>query len=161
MMNFTEAKKREDYKFTTNYVGFYLPEIREGCFDSWNEYDEENGVFAHGVAVLEIGFADIELNIGAESSGDKYVNKIITDYYLCVKGGENGDEWSEAGYPGDSWPGYEVNVDWNADNWKDQLEQDMFNKLMKAAEQFGIKLDEPNWNDNADEFRLFDKINRR
>lgn len=61
-MKFSEAKQRNDYRFTLNEIENIIGDIRNNCMK--NLY--ENGDGYRGVAVLEIGYVDVEVNIYTE-----------------------------------------------------------------------------------------------
>lgn len=155
-MTFAEAKARNDYKFRLNGVQTFLHDLKTGEFMNWTELDKRDGYFNYGMAVLEIGNVDIELNINAMCSDDgyDYINQPDPCYFACVKG-YNGD-WCDAGYLDNF--GYEVSVNWWADDWVEQLERDMFENLIKAVKEFDLKVDEPNWTEYGHEFDVFDRI---
>ena len=156
-MTFEEAKARPDYNFTLCGVNDFIHDLKTGEFMNWTEYNKVDGYFNNGMAVLKIGYVDIELNIGAmcDDEGIEYINQPDPCYFVCVKG-YNGD-WCDAGYLDDF--GYEVNVNWYATDWAEQLERDMFENLMRAIKEFDLKVDEPNWTEDGHEFDTFDRIN--
>ena len=146
-------------EFNANTTEYYLDVLRRGFWGE-GEYDPVNGTFHNGVAFLEYNWIDIELNIFAESGDhDDYTNKVGASYFCCVKGiDDNGSsQWSEAGYLDDF--GFDVEVDWNADDWEEQLEADMERKLKAFASKFSLEYNGPNWNGTANEFAVFDSIN--
>ena len=154
------AKKSVDYIFRAELVEHCRNELIAGEFDAWDDYHSaKDGRFELGTALLELGWCDIELNINSAVDGHgRFINKIAPAYFICLKGKtEEGDEdWSPAGYIDDF--GYKVCVDWGADNWKEQLEKDMFENLMKAVKRFDIKIDEPNWEGEGHAFDVFDRL---
>ena len=138
---------------------YYLDTLRRGFWGE-GEYDPVNGTFHNGVAILEYPWIDIELNIFAESGDhDGYTNKVGASYFCCVKGiDDNGNlQWSDAAYLDDF--GFDVEVDWNAVDWGEQLKVDMERKLEAFAKKFGLKYTGPNWIGTANEFAVFDSIN--
>lgn len=145
-------------KFWCDHVDFWLNEIREGKLAEW---DPVNGTFHLGVAVLEYDWIDIELNLQSanEPDGDVYTCTPELSYFCCVKGIRDNktEDWSDAGYLDDY--GYEVDVDWNADDWPEQLERDMAEKLKEFAERFGLHYDKPNWVGDEHDFDVFDRLN--
>lgn len=146
-------------EFNTNTTEYYLDVLRRGFWGE-GEYSPVNGTFHNGVAVLEYDWIDIELNIFTESGDhDDYTNKVGASYFCCVKGiDDNGNsQWSEAGYLDDF--GFDVEVDWNADDWEEQLEADMERKLKAFAKKFYLKYTGPNWRGTTNEFAVFDSIN--
>lgn len=138
-MTFKEIKQMVDYKFTLYEVKDIIHEIRNGCIKSL--YSDGNGYI--GAAVLEIGYVDIELNIFTYGQCNFTANsedkRPLLDYFVCVKRGEENDDWESMGYLNCN-----VNVDWNADNWKDQLEKDMFDKLDKYVKDHSYSYDHAN-----------------
>lgn len=154
-MTFAEAKARSDYKFF-HHITEELNELKNKSFKDWDDYERENGVFKISLAALEIGSVDIELNVTSYSkvNEDGYINLPIPEYFLCVKGPHM--EWGNAGYL--DFPRYKVKVDWFSEDWLEQLEKDMFNKLQNAILEFDLKIDKPNWSDGEDEFTVFDRI---
>ena len=145
-------------KFRCDHVDFWLDEIRKGKLSEW---DPVNGTFHLGVAVLEYDWIDIELNLQSanEPDGDGYTCTPELSYFCCTKGIRDNktEDWSDAGYLDDY--GYEVEVDWNADDWPEQLERDMTEKLKEFAERFGLHYDKPNWVGDAHDFDVFDRLN--
>lgn len=130
-MTFEEAKKLEGYHFSLNGVERLLDGIRKNFMDDM----EEDGDRYIGVAVLEIGYIDIELNIVTEeqvSCNPCPGNKTpVIDYFICLKN----DEWQSEGY-----------IDyWNADDWIEQLERDMFKALDAYVSKHGYHYDRPNY----------------
>ena len=165
-MTFAEAKARDDYKFRLNGVQSFLHDLRTGEFMNWTDFDKRDGYFNYGMAVLEIGNVDIELNINAMCSDDgcDYINAPDPCYFLCVKG--TGTEnlevaiyfeyWNDAGYLDNF--GYEVSVNWWADDWIEQLERDMFENLMKVVKEFDLKIDEYNFVGEEHQWDVFNKL---
>lgn len=155
-MTANELKARPDYKFEVNGLEFLIPEIRRGAF---NQFYPEYGRFELGVTTLEVGYLALDVNVtSCESNEDgDYTNKPVVSYFLCVKGnyGKSNEYWGDGGYMDDV--GFETEVDFNRDNWKEQLEEDMVNKLIKIAETYSLKSDSPNFT-RDDYFRIFDKI---
>ena len=144
--------------FNADECTWWLDQINSGKF---SEYDSVNGEFIYGVAVLEYDWIDIELNLSTESDpdGDGYTEKMIPSYFCCVKGiDDNGSAyWSDAGYLDDF--GFDVDVYFLLDDWKEQLQADMEKKLKAFAEQFDLKYDEPNWRGSKHDLDVFYRIN--
>lgn len=102
----------------------------------------EAGDPIRGAAVLEKGYIDIELNIcSAEQVGKKDIppKTPVLAYYCCVKYGEEADAWES-----DDYIDGEVKVNWNADDWKQQLKDDMIRKLESYRTEKGYRYDRPN-----------------
>ena len=139
-MKFSEAKQRNDYKFTLNEIEDLIEDIRNNYMK--NLY--ENGDGYRGAAVLELGYVDVEVNIYTEEqiarSDDRVGNKTpVIDYFTCLKHGDNKDDWES-----DCYLDYNLNVDWNADNWREQLERDMFAALDMYVTVNGYSYDHTN-----------------
>ena len=71
------------------------------------------------------------------SGCDQEVKEIV--HFCCVKHEDSDDDWESDDYIDDS-----VNVDWNAENWREQLENDMIIKLHKYAAMKGYSLNKAN-----------------
>lgn len=124
-MKFSEAKKRKDYRFTLNEIEDLIEDIRNNYMK--NLY--ENGDGYRGAAVLEIGYVDVEVNIYTEEQLARSDNQVgnkapVIDYFVCLKHGDSKDDWES-----DCYLDYDLKVDWNANDWKEQLEIDMFTAL--------------------------------
>ena len=144
-MKWSEAKNRPDYKFTPISENA-LRQIRNGCM----EYMSKDGSPIWGEAVLEIGYVDIELNITAPCifDEDKPNDQTpVLEYFCCVKCGDSPGDWESLGYLDDliaGNPNTHVDVNWNADDWQTQLEQDMFQTLDWFCYVLGLTYDKPN-----------------
>ena len=139
-MNFSEAKQRNDYKFTLNEIENLIEDIRSNCMKNLHE----NGDGYRGAAILEIGYVDVEVNIYTEEqldrSGSQVWNKApVIDYFTCLKHGDSKDDWES-----DCYLDYSLNVDWNADNWREQLEIDMFTALDMYVKENNYSYDHAN-----------------
>ena len=136
-MTFEQAKARSDYKFNTDGIENVISEIRNNYMDSLLEYGDP----IRGAAVLEIGHVDVEVNIFThEQCGIIDKGKIPKiDYFTCLKHGDTDDSWES-----DDYLDCDVNVDWNTDNWKEQLERDMFRALDAYVQSNGYSYDRPN-----------------
>ena len=157
--NVTRAKKRPDYHFNCEGLQPYIEELRAGRFSSFSKEQAENGIAEWGVAVLEIGWLDLEVNISAACTGDgHYENTPVVDYFCCVKGlkSDQTEDWTEAGYLDDF--GYIPEVNWKAENWRSLLEQDMVRKLAEFSLQYGLFFDYPNWKGDEDAWSTYDRL---
>lgn len=94
-MTFDEAKKLKEYNFKLNGIERLIDDIRNNYMKDMYE-DGERYI---GVAVLEIGYIDIEVNIMTEEQvsrkphpGDKTP---VIDYFICLKmmNGNRKDTW--------------------------------------------------------------------
>lgn len=109
-MTFEEAKKRPDYKFALNGIENDIEDIRNNYMKSLYEYGDPE----RGIAILEIGYIDIEVNLMTyeqvgKHPGDK---RPIINYFSCIKCGDNEDDWRS-----DDYVDHDINVDWKSDNW--------------------------------------------
>lgn len=136
-MKFEEAKLRKDYKFTADEIEIYIDQIRKQKLDGF----EENGDGARGIAVLEVGYVDIEVNMYSRAQvilrADKDDMTPVIDYFCCIK--VNEEDWES-----DDYADYSLDVDWNTDNWKEQLEKDMFKALNMYVNANDLSYDKPN-----------------
>lgn len=140
-MDLKTAKTRNDYRFTLNGIDegrAILEDLRNGVMTYLTERSEP----LIGAAVLEIGYLDIELNIFSEAQVTTLPEKKddlspVLDYFVCVKD-EHGD-WVSDGYLE-----HPVEVDWKAEDWKEQLERDMFETLDAYAQEKKYSYDGPN-----------------
>lgn len=136
-MTFEEAKKRPDYKFVLNGIENDIEDIRSNYMKSLYEYGDPE----RGIAILEIGYVDIEVNLMTyeqvgEHPGDK---RPIINYFSCIKYGDNDNDWRS-----DDYVDHDINVNWVLDNWAEQLERDMFEALNKYVVQKGYSYDHAN-----------------
>lgn len=142
-MTLEEAKKRNDYHFECSEVRIYLEEIRSNKFSS---HDERNGEHIWGVAMLELGNVDIELNLlsGGTGKDGKEINEVYPCYFICLKGliSPTDANWVSAGYIDNRYP---VTVDFTKNNWEEALEKDMFEKMECIVEEHNFSYDEMNF----------------
>lgn len=102
-----------------------------------------------GIAMLELGFLDIELNINTadtELEGDSAETEPVCDYFICVKSGPNVTDWESFGYADDYiGDAGTAHVDWSAENWEELLFADMLKSLVKftqaANDRHGLPAD--------------------
>lgn len=138
-MDYKEARKRLDYKFSAKEIECYIKDIR----NNWMEDMYENGDPLRGIAVMEIGYVDIEVNLHTREQciinaveGDK---RPVISYFACIKHGDSDNDWES-----DDYLDYEIKIDWNADNWKELLEKDMFEALNRYVKEKGYSYDSSN-----------------
>lgn len=133
-----KIKRRPDYKFTLEITEDTLQELRHNRMDSFME----NGDPIRGAAVLEIGHIDLEVNIHAAcqtAHGEPEDKTPQVSYFCCIKRGETDDTWESDDYVCNV-----TSVDWNAADWKEQLEFNMFYELEKYRKEKGYSYDSPN-----------------
>lgn len=95
-----------------------------------------------GIAMLELGYLDIELNINSleEEEDDIEEATPTLDYFICVKHGDDRDDWESYGYADDYiGDAGQAHVDWAAENWKELLFADMLNSLVLFANTMRVK----------------------
>ena len=145
------------YKFNEGFIKGYIAEIRQKEFLNWDETRTEIGRDEPGIASLEIGNVAIDLNVRstAEDNGE-YINKLVTEYFLAVKGDDG--EWFGIGYPADEHKGYDVNVNWDSEDYVEYLEWDMKEKIMKAVNEFGLKIDKSNYKSYDEASKIWEKV---
>lgn len=146
-MTIEEARKRNDYKFkidtTTADRELLIKSMTYSQHEAEFKERYEDAGPDRGVAVLEVGYIDIELNLTAYGA----------EYFICVNTGRNGDpiyDWESVGYVDDLFYGVAdsewkyVDVDFDAENWRKLLERDMFETLNHVVEQTQWTYDSPN-----------------
>ncbi len=137
-MTFEEAKQRLDYSFSLNGIEKDIDDIRNNYMKGLYE----NGDPERGIAILEIGYVDVEVNLityeqVGEHPGDK---RPIIDYFTCLKKGDDDlHDWRS-----DDYIDHDIKVDWSADNWAEQLERDMFEALDEYVTENGYSYDHAN-----------------
>lgn len=134
-----DTKNRKDYDFSEE-IQYYLENLQSNWFPELHENMDP----VRGAAVLEIGYVDIELNIHsiAQITDKDYMKENfspVCSYFCCIKHGDSDDDWESDDYIDES-----VNVDWNAENWREQLENDMIVKLHKYAAMKGYSFNKAN-----------------
>lgn len=138
-MTFEQAKQRSDYKFHCKLVDYYLQEIRNGKVNI-------PGNYAWGIAGIQFNGWMNELNFTPMDYEDPLPEEererddtVCLDYFwLCED--ENYSGWRSIGYAEpDEYP---VEVDWTREDWPEQLERDMFEKLQKFIEKEGCRYDD-------------------
>lgn len=103
----------------------------------------ENGDGYMGVAVLETGYIDIEVNIYTHAQcvigADPCDQRPLISYFVCIKRGDSKDDWESDGYLD-----RDPNINWMADDWKEQLEKDMFEALNEYVINTEYSYNKPN-----------------
>lgn len=67
------------------------------------------------------------------------IKRPIIDYFACIKCGDNEDDWRS-----DDYVDHDINVNWESENWAEQLERDMFEALDKYVADNGYSYDHAN-----------------
>ena len=132
-----------DYIFRTDGITDAVATMLANKTKELEPHEKEelmDGAF-RGLAILEYPCIDIELNVWDTILYGEDDDKIIPEYFVCVKGIVNGEEtWSS-----DSEADWDVAVDFSATDWREQLEADMNNALLEYADEHGYSLYEPNF----------------
>lgn len=138
-MTFEEAKQRNDYKFRLNGIENLIDDIRNNCMEGL--YPENDPYLSK--AVLEIGYMDVEVNIYAYcqcyEKADPEDKRPVIDYFICIKTGDSDYDWDLGEYLE-----RDVRVGWDADDWAEQLERDMFEALDEYVDMKGYSYDHAN-----------------
>lgn len=138
-LTFDQARKRKDYSFTLNE----LPSLIDDLQKDYMSATCENGDPYRGVAVLEVGYVDVELNITTYEQCGRSVTendkRPILGYFVCIKQGEQEDDWVS-----DDYIDYEIQINWHDSNWQKNLERDMFFALNDYVVNHHLSYDEPN-----------------
>ena len=138
-MTFEEAKRRDDYRFRLNGIENLIDNIRNNCMEGL--YPENEPYLSE--AVLEIGYMDVEVNIYAycqcSEKADPDDQRPAIDYFTCIKTGDSDYAWDLGEYLN-----RDVRVNWNADDWVEQLERDMFEALDEYVDMKGYSYDHVN-----------------
>lgn len=85
-----------------------------------------------GMAVLELGHVDVELNINLmEDIEGAEEGTPCLDYFICAKYGDGDRDWDSFGYADEYIPSEfaTAHVNWGAENWKELLFSDMLRAL--------------------------------
>lgn len=136
-MTFEEARQRSDYSFALNGIESDIEDIRNNYMKRLYEYGDPE----RGIAILQLGYVDVEVNLmtyeqSGKHPGDK---RPIIDYFACIKWGEGNNDWRS-----DDYVDHDINVNWESDNWAEQLERDMFEALDKYVAENGYSYDHAN-----------------
>lgn len=126
-LSLTEAKKSKDYKYE-----YKSKEETDKLINSLNSDKSMKGIKEDVYAVLEFGNIDIELNV---LNNDGLID---IGYVVCIRFlNENNElEWETHGYTDD------IKIFDIGD--LENLEEIMFNTLMKYADKHNLKYSEPN-----------------
>lgn len=90
------------------------------------------------IAILENGYVDIEANFFMDEN-----SKPVIDFFICCKHGERDIDWDSDFFYGDIVHDYTVLTDFIKDNWKEQFEKEMFDKLNKYCKVRGYDYTKP------------------
>lgn len=138
-MKFEEARTRKDYDFWTDELEAYIKQIRNNYLDGFTQ----NADGARGIAGMEIGYVDVEINMYSaaqcRNNAREYDMTPIIEYFCCVKFGDGDEDWESNEYLD-----YTPKVDWKSDDWKEQLETDMFKALDEYVNKNNLSYDKPN-----------------
>lgn len=110
-------------------TGTLLQELIAGRA-SYDTIDEIENYGLWGMAVLELGHADIEVNVTHE--GDH----LIAEYFVCLK--DSVGDWHSWGYIDRL-----VTIDWSSPDWRELLKQEMRLELRRYARGREWSIDAP------------------
>lgn len=136
-------EKMNNYDFCMNWYSgltedIFLKAMRSNDASDIFEYDHKYGDCYclikenegepeyRAVAILENGYVDIEANFFMDED-----SKPVIDFIICVKRGERDIDWDSDFFYGDIVHDYTVLTDFTKDNWEEQFEKEMFDKLDK------------------------------
>ena len=141
--------KLNNYDFIMNWYGgltedIFLKAMRNNDASDIFEYDHRYGdCFCliegnknepeyRAVAILENGYVDIEANFYMDEE-----LKPVIDFCICAKFGEEDNDWDTDDFYHDVVYDDTLLTDFTKDNWKEQLEKEMFDKLDKYCKVKG------------------------
>lgn len=136
-------KKMNNYDFCINWYSgltedMFITAMRNNDASNIFEYDNKyGGSFClieenkdeteyRAIAILENGYINIEANFFMNEDFEP-----VIDFFICCKCGERDIDWDSDFFYGDIVHDYTVLTDFTKDNWKEQLEKEMFVKLDK------------------------------
>lgn len=135
-------KKLNNYNFTMNWYGGLTEEIflKAMCTNNASnifKYDKKYGdcyclieenknePYYRAVASLENGYVDIEANLLMNENFEP-----VIDFFICCKYGEKNIDWSSDDFYHDVvYENTLTTTDFTKEDWKEQLETEMFDKL--------------------------------
>lgn len=133
-----EAGDRKVVKFECEYIKEYLPELISGVgSETTHDAIDNSGIW--GVALLELPYADIEVNIthfDSDEDGAPIPDSIMAEYFVCLKAADG--EWMSYGYLN-----REAQVDFSRPDWEQELKRDMYDTLCSFADEEGWDLSTP------------------
>ena len=148
-------KKMNNYNFTMNWYDgltekIFLNAMRNNNASNIFEYDKKYGECYclieenkdepeyRAIAILENGYVDIEANFFMNKNYEP-----VIDFCICVKYSEQVEDWGTDGFYHDVVCNDILLTDFTKDNWKEQLEKEMFDKLDKYCKVKGYDYTKP------------------
>ena len=142
-------KKLNNYDFTMNWYGglteeMFLNAMRTNDASSIFKFDNKYGDCIcliegnkgepeyRAVAILENGYVDIEANFFMNENSEP-----VIDFFICCKYGERDIDWSSDNFYYDIVRDDTLLTDFTREDWKEQLEKEMFDKLDKYCKVRG------------------------
>ena len=142
-------KKMNNYNFFMNWYGgltedMFLIAMRSNNASEIFRFNERYGdCFCliegnknepeyRAVAILENGYVDIEANFYMDEE-----LKPVIDFCICAKFGEEDNDWDTDDFYHDVVYDDTSITDFTKENWKEQLEKEMFDKLDKYCKVKG------------------------
>lgn len=110
-----------------------------------------DAIYYRGLIVLEYGYMDIEAELFCKYDEEKETYTPVIDYFCCCKYGEGDTDWESDDPTSDYLTKEEnkPNVDWNADDWEEQLKADMIQKLKLYCERKNYDYTKPVTSENS------------
>lgn len=148
-------KKMNNYNFTMNWYGGLTEEIflkamrtnnASNIFKYDKKYDEcfclieenKDATEYCGMTILVNGYVDIEMNFFMNEK-----NEPVLDFFCCAKYGDTECDWYADDWYIDIANDDSIKTNFNKDDWKEQLEKEMFEKLSKYCEVQGYDYTKP------------------
>lgn len=149
-------KKMNNYSFTMNWYGglteeIFLKAMRTNNASNIFEYDKKYGDCYclieenkdepeyRAIAILENGYIDIEANLLMNENFEP-----VIDFFICCKYRERDNDWgSDDFYHDVVHENTLITTDFTKDDWEEQLEKEMFNKLDKYCKAKGYDYTKP------------------
>lgn len=128
------------FELLPGFEELLLPSLQEGHI----HLGGRDGYSVWGAATLETDDISLSLNLHEACQVDEYPkdsHAVVARYFLSLCE----ENWARDGYLC-----YPVSVNWNASDWKDQLEADMEEKLSLAIETEHICLQEKETEDTLE-----------
>lgn len=146
------SSTKKPYSFTADMAAPIIDTLRSGKYpvndpDAWEHFLDVTNNADRVLAVLEYPAVDIELEMWTAEGSDvldatEEDYDVSLSYFACIKGRSlsGSEEWSSDGYVNKS-----CNVDFSAEDWEAQLEQEMNKAAIAYAEEHGYSLTELNF----------------
>ena len=146
------SKEKKPYSFTADMAVPIIDTLRSGKYpvndpDAWEHFLDATCNAERVLAVLEYPAVDIELEMWTAEGSDvldatEEDYDVSLSYFACIKGKlpSGAVEWASDEYVNKS-----CDVDFSADDWEAQLEQDMNKAAIAYAKEHGYSLTDLNF----------------